>query len=113
MNERFQREDGARTLARDGLQADQVSQQTADASRFDFDRLERAVSFLLEEHERLSTEKGALLEELVERESRITSLEAKLEGERSRRASAVEGVDNILARLEQLQASASAAVESA
>jgi len=100
-------------LARDGLQADQVSQQTTDASRFDFDRLERAVSFLLAEHERLSTEKAALLEELVERESRITSLEAKHDRERSKRAAAVEGVDKILARLEQLQASASAAAEPA
>ena len=96
-------------MATDGLQTGQASQQTTDTSRFDFERLERAVSFLIEEHERLSSEKAALLEELVERESRITSLEAKLDRERSTRAAAVEGVDKILARLEQLQASATAA----
>ena len=100
-------------MARDGLQTDQVSGNPTDAKRFDFERLERAVAFLIEEHERLSTEKAALLEELVERESRITSLEAKLDRERSTRAAAVEGVDKILARLEQLQASASAAAEPA
>ena len=100
-------------MATDGLQTGQASQQTAVGSRFDFERLERAVSFLIEEHERLSTEKAALLEELVERESRITSLEAKLDRERALRATAVEGVDKILVRLEQLQASASAAAEPA
>lgn len=100
-------------MATDGLQTGQAFQQTTDGSRFDFERLERAVSFLIEEHERLSTEKAALLEELVERESRITSLEAKLGRERALRATAVEGVDKILVRLEQLQASASAAAEPA
>ena len=100
-------------MARDGLQTNPISEQTADGSRFDFERLERAVAFLIEEHERLSSEKAALLEELVERESRITSLEAKLDRERSTRAAAVEGVDKILARLEQLQTSASAAAEPA
>ena len=107
-------------MARDGLQSEHLSHDThgtpdaaGEASRFDFDRLERAVSFLIEEHQRLSSEKAALLEELVDREARITSLEAKLENERSLRSTAVEGVDKILARLEQLQASASAAAEPA
>ncbi|MEM9177126.1 MAG: hypothetical protein AAGC67_18060 [Myxococcota bacterium] len=96
-------------MAREGLQTDPVSENATDAKHFDFERLERAVAFLLEEHERLSSEKAALLDELVERESRITSLEATLDRERSTRRSAVEGVDKILARLEQLQASATAA----
>ena len=100
-------------MARSGLQTDPISEQTTDGTHFDFERLERAVAFLIEEHERLSTEKAELLEELFEREARITSLEAKLDRERSTRAAAVEGVDKILARLEQLQASATAAAESA
>lgn len=66
----------------------------------------------MEEHERLSSEKAELLDELVERETRITSLEAKLEDELSLRRAAVEGVDKILSRLEQLQASATAAAGS-
>ena len=101
-------------MARDGLQAEQLSRQSAPESEtFDFERLERAVAFLMEEHERLSSEKAELLDELVERETRITSLEAKLEHERDRRRIAVEGVDKILSRLEQLQASATAAAGSA
>ena len=83
---------------------------------FGFERLERAVAFLIEEHERLSAEKAALLEELVDREARITtfegrvaSLEDALADERSRRRSAMEGVDQVLSRLERLRASAAAA----
>jgi len=100
-------------LATDGLQAEQLSRQSAsEFEAFDFERLERAVAFLMEEHERLSSEKAELLDELVERETRITSLEAKLEDELSLRRAAVEGVDKILSRLEQLQASATAAAGS-
>jgi chromosome segregation ATPase len=76
-------------------------QQSAD--RYDFDRLERSVGFLIEEHERLSGERAALLEELVEREHRIATLEARLKKERTQRTVAVEGVDKLLARLEQLK----------
>lgn len=73
--------------------------------RYDFDRLEECVEFLIREHERLSREREALRAELVDREHRITSLEAQLDDECSRRKTAVEGVDKILSRLEQLQAS--------
>ena len=100
-------------MARNDLQADPISEHATDAKRFDYERLERSIAFLIAEHERLSTEKAALLEELVDREARLTSLEAKLERERATRAAAVEGVDKILARLEQLQASASAVAETA
>ena len=75
------------------------------SDRYDFDRLERSVDFLIDEHQRLTAEREALLEELVEREHRIAALEAKLEGERMRRLTAVEGMDKILGRLDQLQAS--------
>jgi len=73
------------------------------ADRYDFDRLERSVGFLMEEHERLSGERAALLEELVEREHRIATLEARLEKEQTQRTVAVEGVDKLLTRLEQLK----------
>jgi len=88
-------------------------QEGARSERYDFDRLERSVEFLIEEHERLSGEREALLEELVDREQRIAALESGLERERILRLTAVEGVDKILARLEQLQSSVSAAVEPA
>ncbi|HLU46624.1 MAG TPA: hypothetical protein VK116_01025 [Planctomycetota bacterium] len=75
------------------------------SGRYDFDRLERSIDFLIDEHQRLSAEKEALLGELRERELRIAMLEARLESERSQRATAVELVDKVLSRLQQLQAS--------
>jgi hypothetical protein len=78
---------------------------------YDFERLERSVEFLIEEHQRLSGEREALLEELVEREQRVISLETQLKHERVRRMTAVEGVDKILGRLKQLQVSVVAAAE--
>jgi hypothetical protein len=52
-----------------------------------------------------------MLGELLDREHRIASLESKLEGERALRATAVESVNKILSRLEQLQASVRAVAE--
>jgi predicted nucleic acid-binding Zn-ribbon protein len=89
------------------------TQEPTSSDRYDFDRLERSVEFLIEEHERLSGEREALLEELIEREQRISALTAQLEEEATRRRTAVEGVDKILSRLAQLQTSVSSAVESA
>jgi hypothetical protein len=81
--------------------------------QYDFDRLEQSVEFLIKEHERLSGEREELLAELVDREHRISTLEGRLDLEQSKRAVAVESVDKILARLEQLQASVSAAAKDA
>ncbi|MFO0689234.1 MAG: hypothetical protein U0900_11050 [Myxococcota bacterium] len=81
--------------------------------RFDFDRLERSIDFLIDEHRRLSAEREALLGELLDREHRIAVLESRLEAERSTRASAVDRVNKILSRLDQLQASVSTALEPA
>ena len=77
-----------------------------DASRveqYDFDRLEQSVEFLINEHERLSGEREELLAELVDREQRISKLESRLQEEQNKRATAAEGVNKILARLEQLR----------
>lgn len=84
---------------------------TSRANQYDFDRLEQSIEFLIDEHERLSSEHEALLSELVDREHRVSTLESRLEEERSKRATAVEGVDKILGRLEQLQTSVAAAAE--
>ncbi len=88
-------------------------QSGMQADRYDFDRLERSVEFLLEEHERLSGEREALLQELIDREQRISLLESRLQRESTRRVTAVEGVDKMLSRLEQLQASISCVSETA
>jgi cell division septum initiation protein DivIVA len=73
------------------------------SSNYSFERLERSVEHLLKDHDRLSAEREALLEELVEREHRIAVLEAKLTAEDARRESAIESVDRILKRLQALE----------
>jgi hypothetical protein len=88
-------------------------EETLGVDQYDFDRLEQSVEFLIKEHERLSCEREELLAELVDREHRISALEGRLDLEQSKRAVAVESVDKILARLEQLQTSVSAAAKDA
>ena len=88
-------------------------QDTSRVDQYDFDRLEQSVEFLIKEHERLSGEREALLADLVDREHRISMLEARRDAEQSKRAVAVEGVDKILARLEQLQTRVTAAAKAA
>jgi chromosome segregation ATPase len=79
------------------------------ADRFDFERLEQSIDELLRDHERLTAEREALMSELVDREHRIATLESRLRDERDRRATALDGVSRILARVESLQASVLAA----
>ena len=110
-------------MARESVGSDEgVGASVATSSdAYDFQRLERAVEYLIDEHaklarenERIEREHAALREELVERERRLTSLEHDLQAERAQRRAAVEGVDKILGRLEQLQTSvAGAAAEGA
>jgi hypothetical protein len=90
-----------------------TDEDTSRVDQYDFDRLEKSVEFLIKEHERLSGEREELLAELVDREHRISTLESRLDLEQSKRAVAVEGVDKILARLEQLQTSVTAAAKDA
>ncbi len=86
---------------------------TSRVGQYDFDRLEQSVEFLIQEHQRLSGEHEELLAELVDRERRISALESRLDSEGKKRAIAVEGVGKILARLEQLQMSVTAAAGAA
>jgi hypothetical protein len=72
--------------------------------RYDFERLEGSIEYLIKDHERLNAEREALLSELIDREHRITHLEARLEGDAKRRAAALESVDLILERLEKVEA---------
>lgn len=93
---------------RDASETENLTQgerHDAAQDRYDFRRLEHSVEFLLEEHARLGAEREAILAELADREHRVAQLEAEVVDERRRRAVAVEGVDKILSRLEQLQAS--------
>ena len=90
-----------------------TDEDISPVDQYDFDRLEKSVEFLIKEHERLSGEREELLAELVDREHRISTLESRLDLEQNKRAVAVEGVDKILARLEQLQTSVTAAAKDA
>ena len=86
------------------MNAERPSDRASSRSpQYDFERLERSIEHLLEDHERLTAEREALLEELIEREQRIAALESKLGSEGKRRVSAIESVDRILERLEQLE----------
>ena len=80
-------------------------EETSRVGPYDFDRLERSVEFLIQEHERLTGEREELVSELVDREHRIAKLESQLAAEQSKRMTAIEGVDKILNRLEQLRTS--------
>jgi cell division septum initiation protein DivIVA len=90
-----------------------TDEDTSRVDQYDFDRLEKSVEFLIKEHERLSGEREELLAELVDREHRISTLESRLDLAQNKRAVAVESVDKILARLEQLQTSVTAAAKDA
>jgi len=86
------------------MNADRPSDRASSrSSQYNFERLERSIEFLLEDHDRLSAEREALLEELVERERRIATLESKLVAESKRRGVALESVDQILQRLQELE----------
>ena len=87
--------------------------EMSQVGQYDFDRLEQSVEFLINEHERLSREREALLAELVDRERTISRLEARLQEEQDRRVAAIENVDKILGRLAQLQESVTTAAEAA
>jgi hypothetical protein len=89
------------------------NEETSRVGQYDFARLEQSVEFLIKEHERLSGEREGLLAELVDREHRILKLENRLDAEQKKRTVAVESVDKILARMEQLQTSVTAAAKAA
>lgn len=77
--------------------------ESSSNSRFDFERLERSIEQLLDDHERLGAEHEALIFELVERQHKIAALESELQLERSRRSKAVDVVDRVLTRVETLE----------
>lgn len=72
-------------------------------SPYDFERLERSIDLLLEDHQRLKAEHEALIFELVERQQKMAALESELAEERALRANAVEVVDRVLNRVDQIE----------
>ena len=77
-----------------------------DAGRdaYDFDRLERAISALVESHRRLDEENESLRKSLDAQNRRIRALDAELLQSNQRRQDAIKRIDELIAHLDQLDA---------
>lgn len=78
--------------------------ELVDATRYDFDRLERAVSELAHQHALMQDENAALQTRLALRDATIQELESELEVLGRRRAAAIERVNRLVAELDRLDA---------
>lgn len=84
-----------------------ASTETAAAepdTAYDLDRLERAVSALIDLTERARAENQRLRAELAARGQRIQTLESDLRHANQRRQDAIKRVDDLIAQIEQLDA---------
>jgi septal ring factor EnvC (AmiA/AmiB activator) len=71
---------------------------------YDFDRLERAITVLLDSTERLRHENRHLREQLASRAQRIQSLESELRQANQRRQDVAKRIDELIAQIDQLDA---------
>ena len=69
---------------------------------YGFDRLERAVAALVEQHERMQEDNGELRRELDEKVERLRALEEQLLEANQRRKDVAKRVDDLIAQLDQL-----------
>jgi chromosome segregation ATPase len=69
---------------------------------YDFERLERAVTALVERGDRLQAENHGLRAKLSERDRRVRRLDEKLLETNQRRQDALKRIDNLIAQLDQL-----------
>ncbi|MCS5637395.1 MAG: cell division protein ZapB [Myxococcota bacterium] len=74
-----------------------------DATRYDFERLEAAVTDLVDRHRALQRENSALRQEIAERAARAQQLEAEVDELRSRRERSRARLDKMLADLGQME----------
>jgi chromosome segregation ATPase len=73
-----------------------------DATRYDFERLERVVALLVEQQAELLDENGALREQVEDRERNVHRLESELDASNSRRRKAMERLDALIGELDRL-----------
>jgi chromosome segregation ATPase len=73
-----------------------------DATRYDFERLERALAQLVEQQAQLLVENDTLREQVEDRELRIHRLESELDESNSRRHKAMERLDALITELDRL-----------
>jgi chromosome segregation ATPase len=73
-----------------------------DATVYDFERLERAVASLAEQHEQAKRENARLRNEAELREARVGELEAKLKAAEDRRQAVLGRIDALMSELDRL-----------
>lgn len=73
-----------------------------DATRYDLDRLERAIRQVLAQQQQLADENEALRRALHTREADVERLEGELSASRERREQALKRVDALIAELDRL-----------
>jgi hypothetical protein len=83
-----------------------------DATVYDFERLERAIAALADEHERTKLENLALRRATTLREARIAELEGKLRMADERRLSVLDQIDAMMTGLDALPVHEAAAASS-
>ena len=79
--------------------------ELVDATHYDFDRLERAVSDLARRHLELSEANQILLATLEEKDSQIQKLESEVDLLGKRRQAALQRLDGLVEELDRLDAS--------
>lgn len=91
---------GARAETVQGRQGEKAA--LVDATRYDFERLERALAQLVEQQAQLLVENDTLREQVEDRELRIHRLESELDESNSRRHKAMERLDALITELDRL-----------
>ncbi|MCH2185248.1 hypothetical protein MK280_05185 [Myxococcota bacterium] len=87
--------------------------ELTDATRYDFDRLERAVRSLVEQQTRLSSENQQLRDQLAQRDVEAERLNGEIQDAQLRREGAIARVDALMAELDRLDARLDEAVANA
>ena len=93
--------------------SDESRAELTDATRYDFDRLERAVRSLVEQQNRLSRENQALRDQLAQRDIEATRLNGEIQDAKTRREGAIARVDALMVELDRLDAELDEAVATA
>lgn len=92
--------------APDGSEAAEsgTRRELVDATRYDLDRLERAIRGLVAQQQALTRENAGLRAELTERDARVARLEGELESAENRRKLAIGRVDALIDEMDRLDA---------
>lgn len=83
-----------------GSSAQSAQRQEAFAPAYDYNRLERVVAELLNEHRKLRSENEELRQELVERDEQLVGLDQRVSQQEQRRTDALKRVGDLIAQVE-------------